>query len=51
MGLAGSSALITALFKGLMSFYKVNESQIPLSGQTNIILSVEDSELEIAGGL
>lgn len=51
VGLTGSRALITALFKGLMSFCKVNESQIPLSSQPNIILSVENTELEIAGGL
>ena len=34
-----------------MLFYKVNESQIPLWSQPNIILSVENTELEIAGGL
>ena len=51
VGLAGSSALITALFKGLMSFYGVKEFEIPLSGQPNIILSVETTELKIAGGL
>jgi len=47
VGLAGSSAIITAALRALMEFYKV---EIPLPAQPTLVLSVED-ELGIAGGL
>ena len=48
VGLAGSSAIITACMRGLASFY-----QVPVSRHTlaNIVLSVENSELSIPAGL
>ena len=48
VGLAGSSAIITACMKALMSFYGVS---IPKSEQANLILSVEKEELGISAGL
>jgi glucuronokinase len=48
VGLAGSSAIITACLRALMAFYAV---QIPRSIQPNLILSVEKSELAISAGL
>lgn len=48
LGLAGSSAIITACFKALMVFYKV-EIEKPILA--NLILSVENDELGIAAGL
>jgi glucuronokinase len=47
VGLAGSSALITATLRALMEFYQVD---IPLPAQPTLVLSVEE-ELGIAGGL
>ena len=47
VGLAGSSAIITATLRALMEFYKV---EIPLPAQPTLVLSVEE-ELGIAGGL
>jgi glucuronokinase len=47
VGLAGSSAIITATLRALMEFYEV---EIPLPGQPTLVLSVEE-ELGIAGGL
>jgi len=47
VGLAGSSAIITAALRALMEFYQV---EIPLPAQPTLVLSVED-ELGIAGGL
>jgi glucuronokinase len=47
VGLAGSSAIITATLRALMEFYQV---EIPLPAQPTLVLSVED-ELGIAGGL
>ncbi len=47
VGLAGSSAIITATLRALMEFYQV---EIPLPGQPTLVLSVEE-ELGIAGGL
>lgn len=48
LGLAGSSAIITACFKALLRFY-----QIELAPQllANLVLSVETQELGIAAGL
>ena len=47
VGLAGSSAIITASLRALMEFYQV---EIPLPAQPTLVLSVEE-ELGIAGGL
>jgi len=48
LGLAGSSAIITAGMKALMSFYGV---AIPKPLLANLILSVETQELKISAGL
>jgi len=48
LGLAGSSAIITACMKALMKFYKVSISRDILP---NLIRSVEADELGIAAGL
>lgn len=49
VGLAGSSAIITAFWKALIHFYNV--TSIPLEEQASLILSVEQNELGIAAGL
>jgi glucuronokinase len=51
VGLAGSSAIITALWKMLTLFYGVTEKQIPLELQASLVLKVEQDELGIAAGL
>lgn len=48
VGLAGSSAIITACFRALMTFYGVT---IPKPELANIVLSVERKELGISAGL
>ncbi|MBN1256471.1 MAG: GHMP kinase [Planctomycetes bacterium] len=48
VGLAGSSAIITACFRALMDFYHIS---IPKPILANIILSVECEELNISAGL
>ena len=48
LGLAGSSAIITACFRALMEFYQV---EIPLHFMANLVLSVETEELGIGAGL
>ena len=48
VGLAGSSAIITACMRALMAFYDVN---IPKPILANLILSVEKQELGIPAGL
>lgn len=48
VGLAGSSSLIVATLRCLMEFYGVN---IPLEAQPSFVLSVEQDELGISGGL
>ena len=48
VGLAGSSAIITACLRALMAFYGVS---IPKHAQPNLILSVEVKELGIPAGL
>ncbi|MDA7643192.1 GHMP kinase [Akkermansiaceae bacterium] len=48
VGLAGSSAIITACFRALMSYYEV---QIPAPTLANLVLSVETEELRIPAGL
>jgi len=48
VGMAGSSAIITACFRALMRFYGVT---IPPEQLANVILSVETDELGIGAGL
>ena len=48
VGLAGSSAIITATLRCLMEFYDV---EIPLDVQPSLVLSVERDELGVAAGL
>jgi glucuronokinase len=48
LGLAGSSAIITACIRALMAFYSVD---IPKPVLANIVLSVENEELGISAGL
>ncbi|MDD5677173.1 MAG: GHMP kinase [Kiritimatiellae bacterium] len=48
VGLAGSSAIITACLRALMQFYDV---RIPKPIQANLVLSVEKNELGISAGL
>jgi glucuronokinase len=48
VGMAGSSALVTATLRALLEFYEVD---IPRYIQPNVILSVETDELDIAAGL
>ena len=48
VGLAGSSAIITACLRALMAFYGVN---IPKYVQANLVLAAEKNELHIPAGL
>ena len=48
LGLAGSSAIITAAVKAMMPFYNID---IPKPQLANLILSVEKKELHIGAGL
>jgi len=48
LGLAGSSAIITACMKALMQFFDV---KIPVPILANLVLSVELDELKISAGL
>jgi len=48
LGLAGSSAIITACFRALMEYYQV---EIPPHFMANLVLSVETEELGIGAGL
>ena len=48
VGLAGSSAIVTAMIRALMTFYGV---EIPKPLIPNLILSVETDELQISAGL
>ena len=50
VGLAGSSAIVSALFKALMKFYGLTSMDIPLEQQPSFVLSVE-AELGINAGL
>ena len=51
VGMAGSSAIITACLRALMKFYGVTDEAIPKAVQPNLILSVENEELGIPAGL
>jgi glucuronokinase len=48
VGMAGSSAVVTAAMRALMQYYDV---EIPRPVQANLILSVENRELDISAGL
>lgn len=48
LGLAGSSAIITASIRAMMQFYNV---EIPREELANLVLSVEQDELQISAGL
>jgi len=48
VGLAGSSAIITACLRAIMAFYGVS---IPRPMQANLVLSAEQDELKITAGL
>lgn len=51
VGMAGSSAIITACLRALMKFYNVSEEQLMKPRIPNLILSVENDELGIPAGL
>lgn len=51
VGLAGSSAIITAVFQALMEFYGVDETVISKPLQPTLVLEVETKELHIQAGL
>ena len=51
VGLAGSSAIVTAAIHALMDFYGVTDEDIPKHVQPHLVLSVEVEELEIQAGL
>jgi glucuronokinase len=51
VGLAGSSAIITAAVKALMDFFGLTELDIPKPEVPNLIISVETDELGIQAGL
>ena len=48
LGLAGSSAIITAAVRGMCKFYDI---ELPLPDMANLVLSVERDELGIPAGL
>lgn len=50
VGLAGSSAIVTAVVRALMRFYALDETHVPLEVLPNLVLSVE-AELGINAGL
>ena len=51
VGMAGSSAIITACLRALMKFYGVTDQQLGKPRVPNLILSVENEELGIPAGL
>ena len=51
VGLGGSSAIVTAAMKALISFYGLTEQDIPQDLLPNLILKVETEELDITAGL
>lgn len=51
VGLAGSSAIVTATLKCLMHFFNLTERDLPKAIQPQFILEVEKSELHINAGL
>ncbi|XP_008306970.1 glucuronokinase with putative uridyl pyrophosphorylase [Cynoglossus semilaevis] len=51
VGLAGSSAIVSATLKCLMKFYNITDSDLPKPVRANFILNVETDELFITAGL
>jgi glucuronokinase len=51
VGLAGSSAIVTATMKCLMQFFNLTEYDMPKEIQPQFILDVEKEELFINAGL
>ncbi|XP_038159073.1 glucuronokinase with putative uridyl pyrophosphorylase [Cyprinodon tularosa] len=51
VGLAGSSAIVSATLKCLMRFYNITAADLPEPIRANFILSVETDELFITAGL
>ncbi len=51
VGLAGSSAIVTAALHCLMDFFHVTEADLPRETRPQFILDVEIAELNIQGGL
>ncbi|XP_073513490.1 uncharacterized protein [Phyllobates terribilis] len=51
VGLAGSSAIVSATLKSLMKFYNLTDDDLPRTMQPNFILDVEKEELFITAGL
>ncbi|XP_045075645.1 glucuronokinase with putative uridyl pyrophosphorylase isoform X1 [Coregonus clupeaformis] len=51
VGLAGSSAIVSATLKCLMKFYNITENDLPKPIRANFILNVETDELFITAGL
>lgn len=51
VGLAGSSAIISATLKCLMKFYSLTEADMPKQFQPQFVLDVETDELFIQAGL
>ena len=50
VGLAGSSAIVTATLKCLMHFFNLTETDLPKEVRPQFILDVEKSELHINAG-
>ncbi|XP_072557162.1 glucuronokinase with putative uridyl pyrophosphorylase isoform X2 [Paramormyrops kingsleyae] len=51
VGLAGSSAIVSATLKCLMKFYNITDHDMPRAVQASFILNVETEELFITAGL
>ena len=51
VGLAGSSAIVTATLNCLMKFFNLTESDLPKPRRASFILNVEMTELFIQAGL
>ncbi|XP_051717320.1 glucuronokinase with putative uridyl pyrophosphorylase [Ctenopharyngodon idella] len=51
VGLAGSSAIVSATLKCLMKFYNITDNDLPKPVRANFILNVETDELFITAGL
>nr|NP_001107088.1 glucuronokinase with putative uridyl pyrophosphorylase [Danio rerio]AAI54512.1 Zgc:172049 protein [Danio rerio]AAI71705.1 Zgc:172049 [Danio rerio]AAI71707.1 Zgc:172049 [Danio rerio] len=51
VGLAGSSAIVSATLKCLMKFYNITDNDLPQPVRANFILNVETDELFITAGL
>ncbi len=51
VGLAGSSAIVTATLQCLMSFFRVTDADLPKEVQPQFVLDVEVAELKINAGL